>query len=182
MAHFLAVILLFQYSLVTALPQNGPQSGPDGTSDPTNPSTIYTPTPSTTTVPAANSASLSVSPFATDNATPIDAKKFFAVSERCSAEHQAFYKTAYQGAVAIADSATQWPESGIDASDLYFGKNTQNNAQAAAEIPANLQRASEWNTGAFGFDDYMILQCPEDDNTIENRCNQKIGGDARWVT
>ena len=177
MSSFWAVLLLLSTRLISALPQGGP----DGTSDPANPSTVYTPTPSTSTIVAANSAASSVNPFATDDATPIDAKKYFAVSNKCSTTHKAFYKTAYEGAVAIAYAASKWPQYGTDVSDLYFGKNAQDNTQAAADIPANLQRASEWNTGEFGFDDYMVLQCPEDDSTIENKCNQKVGGDARWV-
>ena len=170
MAFFVTSLLLLSASSCFALPQGEP-----------DPSTIYTPTPSTSTVASANSAEPSVDPFAGDDATPIDAKKFFSVSNRCSAEHQAFYKTAYQGAVAIAYAATKWPMYGTDVSDLYFGKNAQDNEQAAADIPANLQRASEWNTGEFGFDDYMVLQCPEDDALVQNKCHEEVKGDPRWV-
>ena len=99
--------------------------------DPDLTGTPYIPTPATSTVSAATPSSTVNS----NMTNPIDINKFFDLSSKCTPAHQAFYKTAYEGAVAIADAARKWPMYGTAESDLYFGKNTQDNSQLVSEIP-----------------------------------------------
>jgi hypothetical protein len=74
-----------------------------------------------------------------DFGTPIEGSSFFSITSSCFSDKRVgkgyntradFYKTAYKDAVEIADAATKWPQLGTDASDLYFGKNTEDSRYA----------------------------------------------------
>ena len=124
-----AILLLLSPMLISAAPQ---ASASDSDPDPT---TYYVPTATTSTVTLNSATPTNVGPADGEDATPIDANKFFYVSNKCSAAHQAFYKTAYEGAVAIAYAASKWPMYGTDVSDIYFGKGSENNPAASSDIP-----------------------------------------------
>ena len=64
------------------------------------------------------------------------------MSTKCTPAHQAFYKKAYEGTVAIADVARKWPVYGTAESDLYFGSNAEDNALLVNEVPGVYSPAS----------------------------------------
>ena len=100
--------------------------------------TVYIPTPSTSTVFAATT-STTTNPNMTN---PINIKKFFDVSTKCTPAHQAFYKKAYEGAATIANAARKRPVYGTAGSDLYFGSNAEDNALLVNEVPGVYSPAS----------------------------------------
>lgn len=112
--------------------------------------------------------------------TPVDANSYFWIDNSCYtntkvesgfANRGKFYEQAYKDAVAIADQAQSWPSYGTDASDMYFGKETENSVYATnisgkctLELngcvltfhTANIKVAANWDNKRFGFDNYIV--------------------------
>ncbi|KAK3173566.1 hypothetical protein OEA41_006897 [Lepraria neglecta] len=164
LGHFFPLLAYSAFALSSPHQLDGRQLS-DTNGDPDLTGTVYIPTPSTSIVFAATT-STTTNPNMTD---PIDIKKFFDVSTKCKPAHQAFYKKAYEGAVAIADAARKWPVYGTAESDLYFGSNAEDNPLLVYEVPENMHRASEWSTGDFGFDDYMVLRYKKNKKQLDMR-------------
>jgi hypothetical protein len=73
---------------------------------------------------------------------PVDGASFFYINHLCRGDSRNidpngpfkdrydFLLQAIKDATAIADSARAWPQFGIDASDLYFGKGTESSQYA----------------------------------------------------
>jgi hypothetical protein len=68
---------------------------------------------------------------------PIEGTSFFYIDRDCFSDTRnmgsngfanrgQFYQQAYKDAIILADQARKWPTYGTDASDLYFGKDTEN--------------------------------------------------------
>jgi hypothetical protein len=68
---------------------------------------------------------------------PVEGTSFFYIGQDCFSDTRnmgsngfanrgQFYQQAYKDAIILADQATKWPTYGTDASDLYFGKDTEN--------------------------------------------------------
>lgn len=71
-----------------------------------------------------------------ENADPIEGSTYFYIDRSCSAKQRQVYTTAFKDAMEIADAAKKWPDYGVDAMDMYMGKN----ADAKSVNKALIQR------------------------------------------
>jgi hypothetical protein len=99
---------------------------------------VYIPSPEILTWPLFGSPDYDkpASAFDLDFEQPIGASSYFSISSDCFSDTRnmdgsgfpnrgAFYQQAYKDATTIASAASGWPLRDIDASDLYFGKETE---------------------------------------------------------
>ncbi|KAE8450126.1 hypothetical protein EG329_006907 [Mollisiaceae sp. DMI_Dod_QoI] len=115
---------------------------------------------------------------------PIEGTSFFWISSDCYSDTRdisgsgfpnrgKFYEQAYKDATSIADQAQKWPQYGLDASDTYFGLDTEGDSYAP-DIIANIKAAAEWDHPRFGFDNYIVLTCDDP----YGACDGQIGDDT----
>jgi hypothetical protein len=71
-----------------------------------------------------------------ENADPIEGSTYFYIDHGCSAKQRQVSTTAFKDAMEIADAAKKWPDYGVDAMDMYMGKN----ADAKSVNKALIQR------------------------------------------
>lgn len=119
-----------------------------------------TPKPMPTCTTTVQNTAYPAVPAIATNETPINGNRYFAISQECYSDTKVakgfankgvFYEQMYKDAQVLADSALDWPQYGTDASDLYFGKGTEDeryskdiHSKSKAHLrPSNTQNAQK---------------------------------------
>src|SRR5436190_21457807 len=127
------IILIFSLAVFTSAT---PILGRDDIAS--NPTSVLIPSPATETIQLSGSPTDIIfhDPFVEGQELPIDGTSYFSISSDCFSDTRnmegsgfpnrgAFYTQAYKDATLIAASTSDWPQRNIEASDLYFGKGTE---------------------------------------------------------
>lgn len=101
-------------------------------------------------------SSYPATPDPTDLGTPINGTSYFSITHACFqdtnitnpkfANKAAFMTQAYKDATNLADSSQDWPTYGTDASDLYFGIDTQDSPYASDIAGTSFQCSDKYRS------------------------------------
>lgn len=131
-------------------------------------------------------------PTADADEQPIEGQSYFSIQGACYRDTSVvdhnqgyenkgkFFEQAFKDAMILADQSLDWPQYGTDASNLYFGKGTEDE-RYSKDIHKNLEVASKWENPQWGFDNYIVLGCSGSEGQGMGDCNAKIGNDPRPI-